>query len=81
MKNKTTFAVVAAVLALAFIGAKTATNAPVEVGKNYTISNGAAAVQGKVISELGGGWYQVKRTDGRETRVNLGTAFWVEDLR
>lgn len=82
MKNKTILAILGVGLALALMGAKDTFRAPVEVGKSYFISNGAMGIKGKVVSDMGGGWYRVEATNipaKGEISVNLNQAFWVQE--
>lgn len=84
MKNKTIVAALAILLAFACIGAKDSFRAPVEVGKTYFISGGGSGVKGKVVSDMGGGWYQVEATNlsvKGPVAVNVNQAFWIEELK
>jgi hypothetical protein len=72
------------VVILAMIDAKEASNDSklVEVGSSYLISNGTAAMKGKVVSDLGGGWYSVLRSDGGGVMsVNVANAFFIQELK
>ena len=81
MKTKTILAAALVAAAVFCVGASNKANGPFTVGGNYTISNGAAAVKGQVLAEVGGGWVRVKRTDGRETLVNVANAFFIEETK
>lgn len=81
MKTKTSLALLAVVLAFALVAAKEPPRPVVEVGKSYVISNGSAAVKGRIVSEVGAGWFRVLRSDGQgEQSVNVGAAFIVYEV-
>ena len=83
MKRNITIGVVI-VLAFLTIGAREATidKKLVEVGKHYLVSNGSAAMQGEILSDLGDGWYLMRRSQRGtgEVRVNVSGAFFIQEL-
>jgi len=71
-------------IVLVTIGAKEATTSSkiVEVGSSYLISNGSAAVKGKVVADLGNGWYSVLRADGGGVdSVNIAQSFFIREQK
>lgn len=69
---------------MVFTAAKEAPAPLVEVGRSYFISSGSMGVKGKIIGEIGGGWYRVAPVNlstKEEIAVNVGQAFWLQPTR
>lgn len=80
MKNpKLLAAAILSALALALAGASSLSHpSPVEVGKTYQISNSQSVFEGRIVSDLGGGWYRLQ-VKGGEMSINAAQAFWIKE--
>jgi len=84
VKTKLVTVALVAILALTLTGAALPPAKLVEVGKCYVISTGAMLIKGKVVSEIGDGWFWIAPSNlstKEPVAVNIRQAFWIQQER